>query len=456
MSINRSTRFTRRNFLKGTAAASGLLLTNSVGVAFADKVSTVHFIRSAQLEPITVLINDSPWFPGFEALVKKYTEETGNDVTLNVTPFPGMLEKSRNAVQGSESEFDLLNLNEQWYMQFYAGGLVTPIREIKPDFELDPNIIEYDSATRWDENLKYSSPEGEIYGLPINGNIQLFFYRRDLFEEQGVAVPNTWDEVAQAAEVFHNPPDMHGFSIRSKPGNWEFQAYLESYGTSIIRLDENGQWSVGFAPTEAALNALNMWLTLGKTYGPRNYADMGQAENLALMSSGHVAMVHMVGAAAPDFDNPDTSTVVGKVGASVVPGGPSGRATMSGIWVMGIPHNLPDERKQSALAFLEWALTKDAQLYYAQAGAIPVRQDVYEELSDDPQRGWWMQGMAASTPYIKAQPRVLETPQIVEVVDRRINQALIDELSPEEALAEGAKELQAILEDGGYNVAPLD
>lgn len=449
--------FTRRTFLKGTAAASGLVIANSTGISFAEKAASINFLRRrAQVETITILINDSPWFPGFEALVNNYVEATGNDVNLNVTPFPGMLEKSRNAVQADESEFDILNLNEQWYMQFYAGGLVTPIKEIDPDFELDPNVIEYDAAPRWDEALKYSSPDGEIYGLPINGNIQLYFYRRDLFEAEGLEVPTTWDELATVAEALHNPPNMHGFSIRTKPGNWEFQAYLHSHGTGVINLDESGQWSVGFKDSPEALAALNTWLDLGKSYGPANVADLGQAENLALMASGRLAQVHMVGAAAPNFDNPDSSVVVGNMGADVVPGGPAAQATMSGIWVMGIPHNLPEGRKQAALAFLSWALTKEAQLGYAQAGAIPVRQDVYEELSDDPELGWWMSAMGASTPYIKAQPRINETPQVVEVVDRRISQALIGELSPEEALAEGAAEIQAILEENEYNVAPLD
>ena len=157
--------------------------------------------ETTPLPTITILINDSPWFAGFEALVNKYVEETGNEVELNVTPFAGMLEKSRNAVQAPESEFDILNLNEQWYMQFYADGLVTPISEIDSDFELDPQIIEYEWATRWDPELGYSTSNGEIYGLPINGNIMLFFYRKDLFEENGIAVPQTWDDVKAAARL---------------------------------------------------------------------------------------------------------------------------------------------------------------------------------------------------------------------------------------------------------------
>lgn len=410
-----------------------------------------------EVVPITILINDSPWFPGFEALVDEYVAETGNEVNLNVTPFNGMLEKSRNAVQAEQSEFDILNLNEQWYMQFYAGDLVTPINEIDPDFELDPNVIEYGFATRWDPTIRYSGPDGEIYGLPINGNIQLYFYRTDLFEEAGLDVPQTWDEVEAVAQALQDPPNLYGFSIRSAPGNWEYQAYLASHGTGIILLDlETGQWTVGLASDEAVA-ATEVWKNLGTTYGPANFANVGQAENLALMASGQLAQVHMVGAAAPNFDNPEVSSVVGNVGAAVVPGtSPENRATMSGIWVMGIPHNLPDENKQAALAFLNWALTKEAQTFYAQAGAIPVRQDVYEELSDDPENGWWMQAMGESTPFIVPQPRLTETPQIVEVIDRHLGSILIEEMTVEEALDSAAQEVYDIMVEGGYDVAPLE
>lgn len=407
------------------------------------------------LPPITILINESPWLAGFEALVNKYVEETGNQVTLNRTPFNGMLEKSRNAVQASESEFDILTLNEQWYMQFYADGLVTPIKEIDPEFVLDPQVIEYEWATRWDPELGYSSQNGELYGLPINGNIMIFFYRKDLFEAQGLAAPQTWADVEAAAQKLKGG-DMSGYVVRANPPNWEFQAFLASYGGSIFNLDEQtGEWEVTINSPEG-LEALNTWLKLGTEYGPANYSDNGQAEMIALMASGKVPQMVLVGAAAPDFDNPEKSTVIGNVAAVPVPGATVGsNATMSGIWVMGVPHNLPDERKQAALTFLTWALSKDAQLFYAQAGAIPVRQDVYEEMANDPTRGWWMKAMADSTPFIHAQPRLVETPQIIEVIDRRLKQALISEITPEQALAEAAKEIHKILTDAGYKVKPL-
>ena len=409
-----------------------------------------------QNPPITILINDSPWFSGFEALVQQYEEDTGNEVELNVTPFPGMLQRSRNAVTADESEFDLINLNEQWYSQFYSTGLVTPIHEIDPDFELDPEVIEYDAATRWNEEIGYSTEDGTLYGLPINGNIQLFFYREDLFEEAGLDAPVTWEDVEEAAEVLHDPPNQFALLNRTSPGNWEFQSYLHSFGGGVLEIDEEtGEWDV-ILNEDGSVEALERWIRYSSEYGPRNYASLGQAEVISLMASGRGAMAHMVGAAAPNLADPEQSSVVGQVAATVVPG-PSAeeRATMSGIWVMGIPENLPDERKQAALDFMEYALTFEAQMLYAREGAIPVRQDVYEQLGQE--EGFeWMEAMAESTQYITAQPRVAEAPQIIEVLTTNVSEALLGNISPEGALQRAAEEIQSIMEDGGYDVVPLD
>ena len=96
----------------------GLSTENDENLDGTDEEETQGAEETTSLPTIAILINDSPWFAGFEALVNKYVEDFGNEVELNVTPFAGMLEKSRNAVQAPESEFDILNLNEQWLVAF--------------------------------------------------------------------------------------------------------------------------------------------------------------------------------------------------------------------------------------------------------------------------------------------------------------------------------------------------
>jgi len=406
-------------------------------------------------QSINILINDSPWFPGFKALVEQYQKETGNRVNLNVTPFAGMLQKTQNAVTAKESEFDLVNLNEQWYMRFYADGQIAPLKKIDPTFKLDPQIIEYDYATRWDARLKNSTKSGEILGLPINGNIQLLYYRKDLFDKAGLAAPKTWADVEKAAQILHNPPNMYGFAARTAPADYDYQGVLNSYLGSVLKYDATSkQWEVTLGQAVAA-NALDRWVNLAKTYGPRNYTSLGQADMAALMSSGRLAMGVMVAALAPSFEDPKTSAVAGKVAAAVVPGATaSRRATMSGIWVMGIPQNLPTARKKAALNFLTWATSKKAQMAYARAGAIPVRQDVFEELGDE-QKYAWMKAMAQSTPYIKAQPRLRESAQIIEILNRYLPQVISGGAKSAPTLDAAAREIHKVLIGAGYKVKPL-
>ena len=59
-------------------------------------LSTSISLRAADI-PITIHINASPWYGGFEGLVLQYEKDTGNKVILDKIPYPGMLEKARNA-----------------------------------------------------------------------------------------------------------------------------------------------------------------------------------------------------------------------------------------------------------------------------------------------------------------------------------------------------------------------
>lgn len=364
-----------------------------------------------------------------------------------------MLEKARNASLADESEYDAMAVNESFLGFFYSSGLLMPICEIESDYVLDEIIIRYGDAARWDSDCGVNSPDGVVLGVPINGNIQLYYYRRDLFEEAGIASPQTFDEMEAAAEQLGNPPRFFGNANRANPIWWEFGAYVESCDAPFVGLEDDGGWSVGF-DHPAGLDAVNRWLTLGRNWAPHNYADLGQADVLALMASGRLAQVHMVGGAAPNFDDPEQSVVGGKMGATVVPGiTAEARSPLTGMWVMSHAGNLPPHRATAGFDFVKWLTTKETQLAYAKAGAIPVRQDTCEELANDEAVGWWASAFAESTPYPHGLIRVPEAAQIRDSVTTRMGQAYIDEISAEEAVELMAGEIRTVMEDAGCTVS---
>ena len=131
---------------KGNAMLAAAVLSAALpgGGAFAQA-----FLDVGKQPPITILINSSPWYGGFEKVVQLYEQQTGNRVKLDVTPFGGMLEKARNAVRGQESPYDILNLDTQWTIEFYEGGFLTPLSEIDPSFQLPKEIFTYVDSGYW-------------------------------------------------------------------------------------------------------------------------------------------------------------------------------------------------------------------------------------------------------------------------------------------------------------------
>lgn len=68
--------------------------------------------------------------------------------------------------------------------------------------------------------------------VPTDGWGQLLIYRRDLFEERGLATPDTWDAILTAARVLHNPPLMWGFGLANDPGQVFTQQVFEHFALS--------------------------------------------------------------------------------------------------------------------------------------------------------------------------------------------------------------------------------
>jgi multiple sugar transport system substrate-binding protein len=417
------------------------------------------FLDVGQHPPITMLINDSPWFGGFEKLVGLYEEQTGNMVNLDVTPFAGMLEKTRNAVRDTQSPYELLNINSGWYVEMYEGDFLTPLLDIDPNFELDPGIITYDDSIFWNAEKNWTTRDGQLLTVPINGNLQLFYYRADLYEEAGLEPPETWDDVYAACETFQLPDDVYCYVVRGERGNairFNWMPYMVGYGASVEKDPENGDYTVTLNSPEAK-QALDLYIDLAKKYGPPNSGQIGQSDMIQLLVTGKAVHEVMVAAAWPNMDNPEKSVVVGKVNVTVIPKPVDGEhSTSIGHWVGGIPRNVSDEGKQAALAFLKWFQTYDAQYKYAEFGSVPVHQGAYEsDLSEKPEFRW-MKAMAASTPYASLALNYREGPQVEEVLGLRLNQALVGELTSAQALNLAAEEIYEIFKASGRNTGMIE
>lgn len=80
--------------------------------------------------------------------------------------------------------------------EFYEGGFIQPINPI------------LDKYPEWKNNftegaLDAHTFDNSIYAVPVNASVtSLFFYNKTMFEQNGVKVPTTWDELMTAIKTF--------------------------------------------------------------------------------------------------------------------------------------------------------------------------------------------------------------------------------------------------------------
>ncbi len=97
--------------------------------------------------------------------------------------------------------------------------------------------------------LTMAAVDGGYASVPVDGWTQMVVYRKDLFDEKGLAAPTSFEAVTAAIEALHNPPEMFGFVAPTKVDEGYMSQVLEhillANGVSPVNAD-------GFAPLDAA------------------------------------------------------------------------------------------------------------------------------------------------------------------------------------------------------------
>jgi sorbitol/mannitol transport system substrate-binding protein len=159
------------------------------------------------------------------------------------------------------------------------------------------------------------SVENRLYAVPFYGESSFLMYRKDLFEQAGLTMPErpTWEQVAQFAEQLKDPAaDRAGICLRGKPGWGEMFAPLttmvNTFGGQWYDMNWNAQVNQpGFT------EAVQFYLDTLESGGEADPVSFGFTECLNLFSQDRAAMWYDATSAAGSVESSD-SKVAGKVG----------------------------------------------------------------------------------------------------------------------------------------------
>jgi ABC-type glycerol-3-phosphate transport system substrate-binding protein len=273
---------------------------------------------------------------------------------------------------GGSSPFAVVHGANGDVVEWASEGWVQPITDLVEKYREEYNLDDI-AQTAW-EGASY---QGEIYGVPIVANTQHLMYRMDLFEEYGLAVPTTYDEVIEACSVLAEEPSIDfPFTLNLHAGwAWEqeFFHFLEAFGGTYLNEDNTPAFN-----SEAGVQALNKIVEVAEACMGREGLTYSLDDSEVGLSIGSLAFVQLWASRAPSMDDPDRSAFVGGIGFAPAPAPAAGTPLGGSAWndFYMIPTTTDVERELAFLVIME-AADIESQTRAADFGIV-TRQSVAE------------------------------------------------------------------------------
>jgi multiple sugar transport system substrate-binding protein len=396
--------------------------------------------------------NTAPWLGAYQATARTYEQQHGSRLIFREFPYDGLRTAMVNAIRGGNFPFGVFELDEPWTGEFYDHKWVTPIADLGASFKLDPEVITYDALPTWDASKRQHDESGALTGVPLNGNVNLFVYRKDLYDELDLSVPKTFEEAYEnGVRAQRGKKVRFGYVARAQATTsgqsitYDFMPLLRSYGADWYTEDWQPDVNSG-----GAIAAMKMFIRL-LSLGPGQPQTVGQAEVIAAMQGGQSIQCHTVAAAASQLEDSSLSKVAGKLGYAVMPAGSTGRPTpTSGVWSLAIPRGLPDARAKASLGFMEWLMGKEGQLVFARNGGIPTRRDTYDAADLPAVAKRYLPAVKASLDDIRGSVRYPFSAQMLPVAERDLASIAAGKTPVKRGLDDLATRLADIARKAGY------
>ncbi|MEM7117166.1 MAG: extracellular solute-binding protein [Chloroflexota bacterium] len=221
---------------------------------------------------------------------------------------------------GGDSPYDIVHGANGQVADWGAPGWLMPLNDL-----VEKYWDEYDLGDIPETAWEGATLDGNIYGVPIVGNTLHLIYRQDIFDELGIAVPDTYDDVIAACDTIglDNADYDMPFTINLSAGwAWEIEFFqmLRAFGGDYVDADNNPT----FAGQEG-IDAVNMMVAVADAcMGTAGYS-FGLNDQEVAIQLGSLPATNMWASRAANMQDPERTDL-----GDVIAFGPAPRATVDG------------------------------------------------------------------------------------------------------------------------------
>jgi ABC-type glycerol-3-phosphate transport system substrate-binding protein len=371
-------------------------------------------------------------------LFQNFIKETGltPEIVLRTDTKETELTRLTSAVQSGTTPYDIIDFEDELTTSFSQAGYMLPLNDVVPaDFwdDFPASMKAYSDV--------WSTHNGELFRIIHNWEMPYWFYRKDWFDERGVAIPTTWEEVRAMGEAFTDEAN----------GVWATEdglikgAFLNVYLAWITLQAGGSPYEVGDEYRTALEYIYNLMhddrvlnpASLQKDYNQQN-ADY-LADKVAFMRQW------------PFFydvaHSPDNEAwfAEDKVQVALPPVGPGGKgnSTYAAAWGFGIVKNTPDV--EAASEFLRFMVSPEAAAEAARIGFwyVNARQSVLEAVGD--QGGLVdLMKMYTDAEVIGVRPHHPQFVEALTIIEDTAAAFLTDQVTLDESLQQAQDQLAAL------------
>ncbi|KHL18798.1 multiple sugar transport system substrate-binding protein [Mumia flava] len=186
----------KRRAASAALAAAALLLVAACGGGDDDSDASSDSSCEPAADGEKVTLTFSSWVPGMQETVDLWNENN-----------PDIQVKYKEVVGGNEGTY-------QAYSNQIKAGTTGDIGMVEFDnlasFRLQDGLYDIGGCEPWQEaegdfvdwtvSQVSFGEDGSAYGVPMDVGPMALYYRKDLFEQNDIGVPTTWDEYYEAAK----------------------------------------------------------------------------------------------------------------------------------------------------------------------------------------------------------------------------------------------------------------
>ena len=412
------------------------------------RISAAETTAAAEEKPhagktLKVLATEVEFYKHLSTIAEDFTEKTGMTLEIETLPDASFLPKAQLVYSSGSADYDILASNNIYIGQIASGKWAVPLNNYVKD---DPT---WDFDDFLPKLIDQVTIDGNILGIPSFGDAVILYYNKEMFAEAGLTKPpDSYEELMEDAKIL-NKPDKGQYGIAMRGSR---EASGNGYSWIMIWTAFGGSWHVdGKKPyvvldEPEAIKAAEFWGELLGNYGPPGIQSYTYNEMLQSFEQGKTAMMIDSTVWMPRVENPDESLVAGKTGYHCIPG--KGVPAVTWSWFL----NAGSKDKDAAWEGIKWMTSKEVitkqvedKVLAAVARQSVLDSDIFAKTYN---QEWGKANATALAMGISEYtPRIVQGPQIREILAVALSDILTKQATAEEAMIGANKQVEKLLEE---------